>query len=491
VLLVLAIPAVPASSARTSLPTLRALDPKVISYYPSSGGWTTMWEHWDPARYRADFARIAALNANTVRVIVPADLFGFPAPGEPYVSRLHELVGIAGAQGLKVQLTLFDWFHAGGYADIAGSEQWASALLTPYLGDPRISFVEVRNELETTDPLALAWARQLIPYVRTVLGGTVPVTISVSGVDPVASLQTMKSALTGAEPDFYTFHYYGGSGEQAYWALQQAQSIVAPVPLFFGKTGYPTSSQVTGYSDLPLTRQAQEAAQAHFLKTVAYAAWKLGLPPPGVWTLDDFAPGSIPLADQAPTNEAEYHFGLFRTDGSPKPAVAVVRSMFGPAPQAGFDQGFEQAVPAANGGSFPAEWSGYGSQNAALAQVNEQPRSGSGDAVVRSLGGRADGTFFIAPIASTPPPGASDATATVWVRVRSRGARVHLALQWLDGAEAELATQESLEPAAGPGWMQLSVAGAPPPGARSVRIELLVDNSPGNVWFDDVGFGWH
>ena len=69
-----------------------------------------------------------------------------------------------------------------------------------------------------------------------------PVTISVSGVDPVASLQTMKGALAGAEPDFYTFHYYGGSAEQVYWALQQAQSIVAPVPLFFGETGYPTST---------------------------------------------------------------------------------------------------------------------------------------------------------------------------------------------------------------------------------------------------------
>ena len=62
----------------------------------------------------------------------------------------------------------------------------------------------------------------------------------------------MKGALAGAEPDFYTFHYYGGSAEQVYWALQQAQSIVAPVPLLFGETGYPTSTQVTGYSDLPV-----------------------------------------------------------------------------------------------------------------------------------------------------------------------------------------------------------------------------------------------
>jgi hypothetical protein len=469
--------------------TLAALDPKVIAYYPATGGWTTMWKHWDPARYRADFARIAALDANTVRIFVPVDLFGFPSPGEPYVGRLRQLVGIAAAQHLGVQLTLFDWFHPGGYGDVAGSEQWAKALLAPYAGDPRVSFVEVRNEIDPDDPLAVAWARQLIPFVRSVLGGT-PLTISVTGSDQVGGLRTLKAGLVGAEPDFYSLHYYGGSGEQAYWELQAAKAVVAPQPLFFGETGYPTSTRVSGYSDLPLTRQAQEAAQAHFLKTVAYAALELGLPPPGIWTLDDFDPGGIPNAPQAPKNEAEYHFGLFRTDGSPKPAAAVVRRIFGSVPSIGFDEGFEQAVPARGGGSLPAEWSAYGGPNAQLRLVDEQPRDGTGDAVVRSLGGRADGTFFVAPIASTPPPGTVSVDASVWVRIRSHGARVHLALEWLDGTDAPLATQESPLPAPGPGWKQLQLSGAPPDGARSVRIELVVGNSPGSVWFDDVGFGW-
>jgi exo-beta-1,3-glucanase (GH17 family) len=479
-----------AQPGRAAPPTLAALDPKVVSYYPATGGWTTMWEHWDPDRYRADFAQIARLQANTVRVFVPAALFGFPVPGEPYVERLHQLVGIAAAAGLKVQLTLFDWLDPSEYADIAGSEQWSGALLAPYAGDPRISIVEVRNEIDTTDPTALAWARQLIPYVRSVLGGTVPVTISVSGDDPISSLQTLKGALAGAEPDFYSIHLYGGSGEQAYWTLQAAQSIVAPVPLWFGETGYPTSTHASGYSDLPSTRQAQDAAQAHFLKTVAYAALELGLPPPGIWTLDDFDPGGIPSGDQAPTNQAEYDFGLYRTNGTAKPAVAVVRSIFGSGPPITFNQGFEQAVRTAGGGSFPAEWSGFGSPNAQLAQVDEQPRSGSGDAVVRSLGGYADGTFFVAPIASTPPPGAAAAQASVWVRIRSHGARVRLALEWLDGTETAIATQESPPPGPGRGWKQLTVSGPPPAGARSVRIELVVGNSPGSVWFDDVGFGW-
>jgi hypothetical protein len=479
-----------AGSAASGPPSLTALDPKVVSYFPATGGWTTMWEDWDPAAYNTDFAKIAGLDANTVRVIVPVDLFGFPVPRQPYVGRLRQLVAIAASHGLKVQLTLFDWFHDGGYADIAGSERWVSSLLSPYAGDRRISFVEVRNELDTSDPTALAWARQLIPDVRAVLGGSVPVTISVAGGDPVASLQTLKGALAGAEPDFYTIHYYGGGGEQAYWTLQAAQAVAAPEPLWLGETGYPTSSRVTGYSDVPLTRQAQEGAQAHFLKTIAYAAFELGLPPPGVWTLDDFDPGRIPTAEQAPTSEAEYHFGLFRTDGSPKPAAAVVRSIFGSSPPLGFDQGFEQAVRTSSGGLLPAEWGAFGSPNTALAQAGNDPRSGTGDALVQALSGRADGTFFAAPIMSTPPPGASAAVASVWVHVRSQGARVRVALQWLDGTDAAIGSEESPPPPPGPGWKELTVTGAPPDGARSVRIELTVGNSPGRVWFDDVGFHW-
>src|SRR4051794_292175 len=89
-----------APPAPAAPPSLGALDPKVISYYPATGGWTTMWDRWDAARYRSDLAQIAALGATTVRVIVPARYFGYPQPQEPYVSRLRQLVTLAGSAGL-------------------------------------------------------------------------------------------------------------------------------------------------------------------------------------------------------------------------------------------------------------------------------------------------------------------------------------------------------------------------------------------------------
>ena len=108
-----------------------------------------MWEPWRPQRIDADLRRLRSLNANTVRVVLPAHFFGYPEPEERYLERLREFVGIAARNGLHVQLTLFDWW--GDYRDIEGSKQWARAVLERYVGDARIAFVELRNEIDTTD----------------------------------------------------------------------------------------------------------------------------------------------------------------------------------------------------------------------------------------------------------------------------------------------------------------------------------------------------
>jgi peptidoglycan/xylan/chitin deacetylase (PgdA/CDA1 family) len=120
-------------------------DVRAISYFPAHGGWTLMWTRFDPEAIDRDLARVEWLRANTVRVIVPARAFGYPEPDSVMAARLERVIDLAARHGLRVQLTLFDWWHD--YADVAGSRRWAAALLSRYVGDERIAFVELQNEI--------------------------------------------------------------------------------------------------------------------------------------------------------------------------------------------------------------------------------------------------------------------------------------------------------------------------------------------------------
>ena len=144
-------------------------------------------------------------------------------------------------------------------------------------------------------------------------------------------------------PDFYDLHYFGRGGASAYSVLSRAKEIVAPTPLWVGETGYPTILGGSGFGGLPRTRAAQEAGQAQFLATVAWAAQANGLAPIGVWQLGDLVPAAVPDRTVKP-EDPELHYGLFRLDGSAKPAVDTVRSAFDGSVPVSFNNGFEDAI---------------------------------------------------------------------------------------------------------------------------------------------------
>ena len=289
------------------------------------------------------------LNANAVRITIFPDTFGYPQPTAVMQSRLAELVKIATHGGLKVQLSIFDEFDD--WADITGSEQWAQCLLAPYADDPRIAFIDIRNELDPNDPREVAWARELLPFVQSVVG-SIPVTVSKSGAGAPAGLLKLKTELAPVTPDFWDWHYYGVEG-LAYGFFKQASAIAAPQPLYIGETGqstWPSRGLVNG---LPASAEAFEQYQAYYYRVIATAARNLGLPPVAPWMLWDLNPAGAP---PQPT-PAEYHYGLYRLDGTAKPAAAVVAAYFaGKSLSLNANYSLEDRVPDGKGGELPALW---------------------------------------------------------------------------------------------------------------------------------------
>ncbi|MFD0522465.1 cellulase family glycosylhydrolase [Paractinoplanes durhamensis] len=307
---------------------------KQINYFPAEAGWSKMWTDFDVKAIDADFAAAAAVGADSVRAIIFPSTFGYPTPKPEYTTKLAQFVTLAAAHGLSVKFTLFDWWD--GYSDTAGSAAWATALLTPYRYDDRIISVGVQNELDPDNAAAIAWAKKIVPAIRAAAPG-LPLTISISATDGIPGLTKLKAAMAGTPLDYYDFHFYANS-ERALSILQQAKAAVAPAPLVIGETGLSSLS----YSD---------GEQAAFLARVFQAAGQAGIASIAPWTLNDVSPGAIPESAVSKI-PGQYQFGLYRIDGSAKPAAAVVKAAWaGAAYPAGLmDPGFENAVGQTRGG---------------------------------------------------------------------------------------------------------------------------------------------
>jgi hypothetical protein len=454
-------------------------DLRVVSYYPADAGWTRMWEPWRPERIAADLRRLRSLNANTVRIVVPAHFFGYPEPQQRRLDQLSELVDLAGRAGLHVHFTLFDWW--GAYGDVDGSKRWARAVLEPYVGDPRLAFVELRNEIDTGNAAALAWAAELVPWARDLLGRRTPVTLSVGGMHPARDLRALVAALPSrSRPDFFDAHYFTGGGERAQRVFATLRDVAAPTPLWIGELGYPSSTTISGYAGVPLTPSAQEAAQEHFLKLSFAALGRLGLPAPGLWILDDFAPGAIPESDVSP-REPEYRFGLFRTDGSPKPAAALVRRLFAGGVETGFNGDFELGALAEDGTPVPAAWGSTGSL-----RLLRDARAHWGEAAALVAGpAGGSGSFSVTPVAAAVERG-SGGEVSAWIR---GSGTVRLGVTWFDRYLRAIG-ESSTNVRAQRSWRSATVAGSPPAGADFARVTVRVTGLRGPVWLDDVSFEW-
>jgi hypothetical protein len=104
-------------------------------------------------------------------------------------------------------------------------------------------------------------------------------------------------------------------------AFTAAKALAGSTPLLIGETGYSTDPSNTYWVGSGQTTSLQELAQSYFLAYVEQAAKSAGLPPAGVWTLNDFpALGGLSATEQ--------HFGLYRLDGTAKPGAAELKSLF-------------------------------------------------------------------------------------------------------------------------------------------------------------------
>lgn len=466
------------SSASGLARYLRAIH--LVNYFPSDAGWQYMWTRWNPQQIDDDFAVMASMGANAVRVTVFPEVMGFPTPSPVMQSRLAQMVDMASEHGLKVQLSLFDQFTD--FADISGSLTWAHDLLKPLGEDAHIAFIDLRNELDAPSTMGNAeiyrWLDALIPAVKRDAPG-VPVTLSVTTPTHISALR----AALRVEPDFWDLHYYASDG-LAYPAMDEAIQAADPQPVFVGETGFATAA--TGSPPgLPAGEASLEAYQAHYYQVVEQAALSLGLGAAAPWSLYDFTQAAIPSRQQPD----QYAFGLLRSDGTPKPAAAVISRLFRTGSVSDDDNSdFSQAV-ATPQGELPAIWRLWEPDQAHFALDPDVGHGARGGSARISDSGGSDASmpaFYTVPVRPQITPGCQY-RVTAWVRgERATGTSV-VNVSWFDSRGVFISGSDSARLKPGDtGWTELEATGTAPPSAAFAEIWLKSAHNSGTVWFDDV-----
>jgi hypothetical protein len=438
---------------------------KSLNYYPSDAGWSAMWTGFDPVKIDVDLARIAALGADNVRVIVFPQAFGWPTPKPEYTEKLRKFISIADAHGLTVKVTLFDWWS--GYNEVTNSVNWAKTVLAPYVNDPRVIAVELKNEFQPGDAAAVTWVRQVIPAIRA-WAPNLPLTLSVDGGTGATGMAQIKSSLAATPLDYYDFHFYGSS-ERALAEIRKAQAAVSPAPVVIGETG--VSSAVVS-----------EGEQGAYLARVFRAASEAGVGSVSPWTLNDFASGAIPANSQVSTMPAQYKFGLYRADGTPKFAATVVRTWWttGAVPNSLLNLGFEAAAA-------DSPWRTANTAAGAPVIVTDVARTGTRSARFSGTTRTTAGLPSLVTSPITPVQAGYRWRAEAYARGVNATGITEIALSWFDvnGKWISQNTSNRL-PAGNSSWTKMVVEAVAPAGATSVQLHLKSGDNTGSVWFDDV-----
>jgi hypothetical protein len=488
--------AVPASAAvRAPLSTM-----KLVNYYPANNSWYAMWTKWNPAQFDTDMQRAQSIGANAVRLILFPEYFGYPSPTPAMSGRLAQAISIASSHGINVQLTLFDHFSS--YGDTAGSATWTKAILAPYATDPRITFVEVQNEVSPANKSLVRWLRAEVALIHSIMPGT-QVTASTDYAAGSRGPALLKTALTGelggysTEADIFDYHYYGGTvGLTA--SLKKIKASVAPSPLVLGEIGSSSTNPI--YS----TGADGQQSEALWLATVEADIEAAGLPLGAPWTLNDFTQAGQPYHDQ---QVKQYGFGLFDVDGSPKPAAFAIADAFGAgssfasspfaaapksalAPRVGAysadsnNPGFAVAVPGQN---RPSTWTQSLAKEATFSVVAGGGPAGTNAVQMSRSGGDSTGwpSLMTVPSQAVIPGQIWSLSAAVRGIVATGTNRIGIA--WFNANGRFMGWTASPSIANGsPGWTTLLASGKAPIGAASAEIHLSSERNTGSVRFANV-----
>lgn len=288
---------------------------KGLNYYPQKNPWNTFGKDWNPEIIAADFAKIARLKFNTIRVFVGYEDFGGVAVKRDKLEKLKQLLDLAKVHQLKVVVTLFDFYGNYDVLDWTSTHRHAEAIVSPLKAHPAILAWDVKNEPDLDfesrgKTQVLAWLKEMIAQLKAI-DNVHPITIGWS--------QPETASLLSKKLDFVSFHYYRSLDEfeVAYKTLQS--EVKKPILL----QEFGLSSDLGLWNPLGATQKQQ----ADYYQQFSMLKEKYSIPYL-LWTLYDFENIPSGVVGYLPWRKnKQKHFGLLDENQQPKKAFKVFTNL--------------------------------------------------------------------------------------------------------------------------------------------------------------------
>ena len=305
---------------------------KGSNYYPASARWGAWFGNWNWAEITRDVDRLHSLGINAMRINLPYSNGGWGGANvnADYLDKLERLVEYLRYRGMKANITLFDWetsFPAAGTSTETQHKQYVTTIVNRLKNNPGVFVWDVKNEPDhpsniggyddwdnspTSRDKIVSWLSRMCATVRA--ADTSGNQLVSSGIRWYSNAKDVLSF-----EDVAIFHsYWGNIG-------------TVEIPTVAGYTTKPILVQEFGWPSQPhpcwrgyWQYDFTEADQLNFYTThlQAFAAHDIG----GCiqWQASDLK-GYVSDPNTDTGVSFENYFGLWRLDGSLKPAAIYYR----------------------------------------------------------------------------------------------------------------------------------------------------------------------
>ncbi|MCC7205804.1 MAG: cellulase family glycosylhydrolase [Anaerolineae bacterium] len=291
-----------------------------VNYYPSRGPWRRFLTETSLETVARELDLIREAGFNTVRMFAWHEaLFDCPQDAENLAPRPDAFAILDGALGLAAERDLRVIFTLNDLPDLVfrpiydfpeASLAQTEFIVRRYRDEPAILAWDVRNEGDvdyvrgyTSSRKVVAWMRAAIARVRAADANHL-----------VTAGWNEHAALVEDAVDFVSFHHW-----------RSAQNLQDRIAGYRVETRKPLLLEEVGYS----TPAGNELRQVDGLRAALSVVRDENLLGWVAWVAFDYPTTATCTPPNCPSpDNAEHHYGLWRTDYTPKPALAMLQAEF-------------------------------------------------------------------------------------------------------------------------------------------------------------------